>query len=280
MNTPSPLFVLLGAVCLACPILRADVVELKDGTRIEGLILSETASSLEIQIGANPAGTIRRVLQIDASEIRSYVADAEGRVRNDPRDVLRLEGNAYLERLIRDAEIKVSEKDFPAAIRQFQEVAELAGRDDGPADTEDKVHALELRAHACRLLLATYEGKVEMLETRIKGDGVQVKAEKKELEKKWEELQDEIAADKKEREGARRAELGARHFVTDLQKREDELRARISAVVRREQEIAEQNKAFDEERIKTEAEIRLTEERVKQAESSAKNARAALKKRK
>jgi hypothetical protein len=258
---------------------RADVVELKDGTRIEGIILNETQKSLEIQIGANPAGTIRRVLVIDASEIKSWLADAEGRVSKDAGEVLRLEGNAYVDRLIREAELKVGEKDFTAAIRQFQEAAEIAGRDVGVADTEDKVRALELRAHAYRLLAATLDGKIEMLESRIDAGADGYRDERRALEKEWEDLQGEIEDSKKRLEGPRKAELGSRHFPTDLQKREDDLRLRIHDLKVREQNLAQQTSLYEVERIKTEAEKRLAEERVDEAESVAKKARAALGKR-
>ncbi len=280
MHHPAIPRIPLLPLCLALlGLLRADVVELKDGTRIEGIILSETQNSLEIQIGSNPAGTIRRVLVIDASEIKSWLADAGGRVSKESGEVLRLEGNAYVERLIREAEIKVGEKDFDAAIRQFQEAAEIAARDIDVADTEDKVNALELRVHAYRLLVATLEGKTDMLDARIKEGNAGYRDERRALEKEWTDLQAEIAENKKRLEEARKAELGTRHLPTDLQGREDNLRRRIRDLHVREQNLAEQTRVFEAERIKTTAEKRLAEERVAQAQAVARKARSDLRKR-
>lgn len=259
--------------------LWADVVELRDGTRIDGVILSENETSLEIQIGANPAGTIRRVLIIDASEIKTWAADAERRVRRPEGEVLRLEGNAYVERLIRDAQAKVGDKDYDAAITQFREAAETASLDTGEADTEDKVASLELSAHAYTLMETTLEAKLEMLESKSAGLKDGVKEERKRLEKAWDELQEEVEKDKKEREGPRRAELGARHIATDLQKREEELRLEIDQLRLREGRVESYLTQIEEERIATDAQRRLAAEQVEKAEDQAKLARRNLRKR-
>ena len=69
----------LYAMMLCVPLLQADFVELRDGRRFEGTILAERSDGIEIQIGQNDAGTIKRVLHIHASEVKSYAADAAGR---------------------------------------------------------------------------------------------------------------------------------------------------------------------------------------------------------
>jgi predicted nucleic acid-binding Zn-ribbon protein len=260
---------------------RADVVELRDGSRIEGRILNEKEDGLELEIGSNPAGTIRRVLIIHSSEIKSYSADAEGRIsRPDGADVTRLSGKDYVERILREAEGKVAAKDFDGAIVQFQQAADIAGQEVTAATPEQNVEGFEQRAHSLRLLLAALEGKIEFLESRTEGVQESMDEQRKKVEGDWEKLQTEIAAAKQENETQRRTELGQLRPKDNFAQREADLRIQIGLLQQRQLEVGEAMRRYEEERIKTEAQIKLVTERSKKAESDARTARTELRRRK
>ncbi len=268
------LTILFSAIALH---LSADIVELRDGSRLEGRILAEKEDGLELEIGRNEAGTIRRVLLIHRSEIRSYAADQQGRLSGQEGEpVTRLSGREYVQRLLREAESKVAAKDFEAAILQFQQAADIAGQTEPDATPEDRVEALEQRAHALRLLQAALEGRLKFLEGRAAGGQDSLDDQRKALERQWADLRDEKEELRRE-QPERRTELG-RHNpkASDLAEREQNLRLQIAALNQRQFEASELTRRVEEEKNRTEAQIQLVEERVKMAENEARNARRDL----
>lgn len=259
--------------------LCADVIELKDGTRIEGLILAENQDSLEIEIGKNDAGTIRRVLIIHSSEIASWVADQQGRVlRESGAEVNRLGGAAYIERLLRDAEKEIDRGQYDRGIEQFGEAAELAVKHLEAMSTRDKSEALKLRAHALRLQLAALEGKVESIEKRTRGVRGEMEEQEKKLEKEIEDYKKDKADFVEDRE-KQSIQLGERHKQNDLVKREEELLRKQYLFKERQAAVEKGLAEFEGELIKAQTQIKLTEERVEQAEDDAKAAEREVRRR-
>lgn len=259
--------------------LNADVIELKNGTRIDGLILAENEDSLEIEIGKNDTGTIRRVLIIHSSEIASWAADQEGRIlKESGGEVHRLGGTAYIEKLLQEAEGQINAGNYDQGIQQFGEAADLSVRQLDGLEPVDKVEALKMRAHALRLQLAALEGKTEYIENRTDGVEEEMKIRKKQLE-------DDIADFKKDKEKKENetpkysVELGRRHTQTDLGKREEELLQRQIIMNTQIPKVEAMLANYQNELTKTATQIKLVEERVDQAEKAAKAAERELRKR-
>lgn len=274
----------LFLILMGCGFLRAaDFVELRDGRRLEGRILHESPEEIHIQVAANPEGTIRQVFMIHAREIRTWNAerpvpsgDEEGET---PADGSRLTGAARAERLIREAESMVAAKRYDASIALFQEAADVAGSEFPGQTPQQRVEGLETRVHAFRLLAAALDGKLNHLRTLERGSEADLRAERLRLEREWNMLQDDIRRDRDRRRADRRTELGARHLPSELEKRENELREEISLLNQREAQSSEFQQRLQEERVKTEAMIRLTREQVTQATAVAREARRELSRR-
>ncbi|MDF3127891.1 hypothetical protein P0Y35_01650 [Kiritimatiellaeota bacterium B1221] len=248
----------------------ADFVELKNGERIEGVILSENDDSIEIEVGKNDNGTIRRVLIIHSSEISSWVADQDGRIsREQGAEVNRLGGTEYIESLLQKAEAQIEKGNYNEGIRQFGDAADLAVQNlDGLAD-HDRTEALKVRAHALRLQLAALEGKAESIEK--KSDGIE-----EEMEDWKEQLEDDIEKYEKDKEDYddektnRHVELGKRHQQSDLVMREEELVKRKMAYNEKRIQVDAYLERSEKDLIKTKTQIKLVEERVDQAEDDVK----------
>jgi hypothetical protein len=259
--------------------LSADVIALKNGTRIDGKILAENEDSLEIEIGKNETGTIRRVLIIHSSEIASWAADQEGRMlKESGGEVHRLGGTAYIERLLQEAEGEIGEGQYDRGIQQFGEAADLAvSQLDGLAPA-DKAEALKIRAHALRLQLAALEGKSEWIDKKNDGVVEEMDSARKKLEKEIEELKDAKADFQNERE-KENIQLGQRHKQNDLVKREEELLQKQYLFKERQAAVEKGMAEFEKEQVKTKTQIKLVQERVDQAEDDAKAAERELRKR-
>jgi hypothetical protein len=254
------------------PPVMADIVELKNGTRIEGLILADNDESIEIQVGQNETGTIRRVLIIHSSEISTWAADKEGRVIGEKdRSVTRLSGTDYVRRLLAEAEDKINQSKFDEGIEEFQEAADVATANLDQLEGKEKVEALEIRAHALRLALAGLEGKVKMIDQRTEGVQDELDDWQDKWEKNWSQLQDEIR-DSKRDGGTRRVELGKAREQNDFVKREQDLRAEKANINKALRTMGPQLREFETLKVQTEAKIALVKERVDQAEDEAKNA--------
>jgi hypothetical protein len=104
--------------------------------------------------------------------------------------------------------------------------------------------------------------------------------QRKKVEGDWEKLQTEIAAAKQENETQRRTELGQLRPKDNFAQREADLRIQIGLLQQRQLEVGEAMRRYEEERIKTEAQIKLVTERSKKAESDARTARTELRRRK
>jgi len=259
----------VAAIAMSC-VVRADYVQLKNGTRIEGRILAENADGLEIEVGANETGTIRRVLIIHSSEISTWAADEQKRVvESDRRTVNRLAGSDYVKRLLAEAEQKIDDRQYDRGIDEFQQAAEIATQNLDELEGEEKLEALNLRAHALRLALAALEGKVELIENET--DGVQDELD--ERKDKWVEDWDQLQDDKRDYErrgGTRRVELGSRRSTNDFVEREEALKiekAKIDHAIRTVGVLVEE---LERRKVEAEAKIKLIEERVDQAEDEAK----------
>lgn len=258
---------------LAVGTTRADRVELKDGTRVEGRILAENPDSIEIQVGTNEAGTIRRILVIHASEISTWVSDKEGEIRKpDPGEKInRLAGTEHVERLLRQAEALIQKREHDEGIARFEEAAEAAVRNVDTLEPGDRLTALRMRAHALRLMLGALGGKEELLKARSKGILEELEARRKKLERDGEDLRDEKRAFENS-EAARRGELGSTRKRRELDAREQELREKIEDLKREEATIGTRARMLEEEAVRTAGKITLVEERVDQAEDSVKQA--------
>lgn len=271
---------LLSACCgLAALGLRADYIQLKDGSRIEGRILAENEDGLEIQVGANEAGTIRRVLIIHSSEISTWASDAEGPVpREDGKTVTRLAGSDYVKRLLDDAERKVNARNFDEGVAGFEEAAEIATRHLDDLESEEQVEALKLRAHALRLARASLEGKLETLESHAEGleDTMEARRDK------WEEDWNQFEADKKQAEREdrhRKVELGSRRSGNEFEQREEALRRRKDRLDRQEESLADRLRELKVLYVQTEAKIELVDERIDRAEDEVKDVERAWRRR-
>lgn len=256
-------------------VLRADYVELKNGTRIEGRILAENEDSLEIEVGANEAGTIRRVLIIHSSEIGTWAADAEARVaRNPEKSVTRLAGTDYVKRLLAEAERKINDRKFDEGIEEFQQAAEIATRNLDQLPSEEKVEALKIRAHALRLAQAALEGKLELIETQTEG----VEEDLEDRMDKWKDDWDQLRDDKEDAQKddrRRRVELGSRRETNDFVEREEELTLRKARLDREVATLGPRLQEYEVMRVQTEAQIEMVKERVDQAEEEADDAEKA-----
>ncbi len=253
-------------------VLRADYVELKSGTRIEGRILAENADGLEIEVGANEAGTIRRVLIIHSSEISTWAADSRKRVpEKDRQTVNRLAGSDYVKRLLAEAERKVDDRKFDMGILEFQQAAEIATQNLDELQGEEKLAALNLRAHALRLAVAALEGKVELIENETDGVKEELEERKDKWERDWDQLQDEIK-EYQRRGGTKRVELGSRRSTNDFVQREEELRIEKGSIDHAIRTVGVRVEELERMKVEAEAKIKLLEERVDQAEDEAKEA--------
>jgi len=250
----------------------ADYVELKNGTRIDGRILAENDDGLEIEVGANEAGTIRRVLIIHSSEIATWAADAEGRIaRKEEATVTRLTGTDYVKRLLAEAEKKINDRKFDEGIGEFQAAAEIATRNLDDLEGGEKVEALKIRAHALRLAQAGLEGKLDLIESQTEG----VEEDLKDRMDKWEDDWDQLRDEKRDAERdtrRRKVELGSRRETNDFVEREEELKIRKARLDREIATLGPRLQEYEVMRVQTEAQIEMVKERVDQAEEEAKDA--------
>lgn len=251
--------------------LPADVVELLDGTRIEGTILAEHADRIEIQVGTNETGTIRRVLIIDGSEIRTWMADAAGRGgASSAPEVNRLGTRQYIDRLLEEAQQKINAEDYDAGIREFGEAADIAGRDLDKLEPADQVAMLEVKAHAHRLQLAALKGKQKLLE-----EGLESMEDT--LEKLQKDLEQEITRYQNDREDFEQrlteenmGRLGFRRAQKELDEREADLKRKQNQFASFRQNSLARSQEMKRDLAQTEIQIGLAEERVERAEDEAK----------
>ncbi|MCC5845243.1 MAG: hypothetical protein JJU05_13420 [Verrucomicrobia bacterium] len=265
-------FLACGLIPLMLP--GADYVQLRDGRRIEGRIVEERPDAIHIETQRNESGTIRQVLIISASEIstwssstpRSRGEDSAGE-EETAETFTAQSGTAYVERLLREAETMVLQKDFDMALDRFQRAADSAGEGLEHLSLDQRADSLELRAHALRLLGAALDGKMDHLDMLAGGREELLRAEQRRLRREWDELQTEIQRERQRRE------LGSRSSVAGLEEREKELRQQIDLLNARETQAADFQRSLEEERVKTEAHRRLNRERVQQATRAATEAR-------
>lgn len=268
-------------LCLIClhSFLFADVIDLKDGTRIEGRILSENEDSLEIEIGQNETGTIRRVLIIHSSEVSSWVADGEGRVlKQKNEDVDRLDGKKYIEKLIKDASEEIDQGNFEAGVNQFEKAADLAVVDLDKKELSQKVESLSMRELALRLQLSAMEGALDALVFRT--DGLQ-----EALEDKQKALEKDISEYRRDKRNQEReieeesAQLGSRFMKSDLQIRESRLLKRKAELDKEATSVESRLKQTEVEKMKIETKIKLAEHQLERTEDDLKAAERSLRRR-
>ena len=268
-------------LCLIClhSFLFADVIDLKDGTRIEGRILSENEDSLEIEIGQNETGTIRRVLIIHSSEVSSWVADGEGRVlKQKNEDVDRLDGKKYIEKLIKDASEEIDQGNFEAGVNQFEKAADLAVVDLDKKELSQKVESLSMRELALRLQLSAMEGAMDALVFRT--DGLQ-----EALEDKQKALEKDISEYRRDKRNQEReieeesAQLGSRFMKSDLQIRESRLLKRKAELDKEATSVESRLKQTEVEKMKIETKIKLAEHQLERTEDDLKAAERSLRRR-
>ncbi|WFB35135.1 hypothetical protein P3T73_13295 [Kiritimatiellota bacterium B12222] len=270
-------YILAGVLC--SPWLFADVIDLKDGTRVEGLILAENDDSLEIEVGQNESGTIRRVLIIHSSEVKSWMADKEGRIQRGKGDeVERLDGKAYVEKMMDAAEEEIGKGHYNKGIEQFNAAADLAILNLDDKEPAQQLESLELRELALRLQLAALEGKSESLEKRAKGLEDEVKARRKRLDREIEEYKED-KEDLADERNEQNIQLGQRHKQSDLVQREEELLQRQNILLQQEAEVTKMLNEYDSEQLKTQTQIKLTKERVEEAENKSRLAERNLRRR-
>jgi cell division protein FtsL len=273
----------LSWTLVAClGLLQADYIELRDGRRIDGRILAENPDGLEIEIGANEAGTIRRVLIIHASEIATWAADERERVAGSrERTVNRLAGTDYVKRLMDDAESKIREQRFDEGILGFQEAAEIATRNLDELEGREKVAALKIRTYALRMSLAAMEGKLEMIKTRMKTSEDRLDERIDQWEDAWKELQKEIRDAERSNERPEQVELGARfsRAPNDFEEREQRLNQRKAILDQEKSLQGVQKEKFEMMSVQTKAQVELVKERIDQAEDEVKDAERALRRR-
>lgn len=254
-------------------VVQADYIQLKNGTRVDGRILAENEDGLEIEVGANEAGTIRRVLIIHSSEIATWAADQEGRIaKAERKTVNRLAGKDYVKRLLAEAERKIDLRQFDQGIEEFQQAAEISTQNLDQLEGIEKVDALNLRAHALRLALAALEGKVELIDNQTEGVKDELEDRKDKWEKDWKQLQDEIRDYYQRREGTRRVELGSKRGKNDFVEREKDLRLEKGSIDHAIRTVGVQVEELERMKVEVEAKIKLVEERIDQAEDEAKDA--------
>jgi hypothetical protein len=261
----------LALVFLSC--LRADFVQLRDGRRIEGRIVEERPDAIHIETQRNEAGTIRQILIISATEISTWSSSAP---RNDSaeaedggRETIRAQsGSAHVERMLREAETMVLQKDYDLAIQHFQRAADTAGEGLENLTPHQRADMLELRAHALRLLGAALDGKMDHLTMLGSGREELLRAEQRRLRREWDQLQ----ADR-QRDGERRVDIRQAHRRAEQESREKELREQIDLLNSRETRLSDFNRRIEEERVQTEAHRRLNRERIQQANRAATEAR-------
>ncbi len=265
-------FLVLGLLSLRVP--GSDYVQLRDGRRIEGNIVEERPDAIHIETQRNEAGTIRQVLMISATEISTWSSSGpragadEDAGQDGPAETFTAQsGTAYVERLLREAEAMVLQKDFDMALDRFQRAADSAGEGLDLLSPEQRADSLELRAHALRLLGAALDGKMDHLDMLAGGREERLRAEQRRLRREWDQLQAEIQRERQRRE------LGSRAAVAGLEEREKELRQQIDLLNTRETQASDFQRRIEEERVKTEAHRRLNRERVQQATRAAADAR-------
>lgn len=272
-------FCLVSAFCLGAAV-RGDFIELRDGRRLEGVILEEKPDALTIEVGRNPEGTIRQLLIIHASEIRSWAADPARRAAleegGDAPPPARLSGKEFVDQLLREGEDLVGRQEFDSAISRFQEAADLAVQESPDQTPVERVEALELRAHALKLLVAALDGKLRHLNMLARGGESDIRAERQRLEREWATLEADKRREQERRDANRRIELGQRATREDFSVRETELRRQIALLNERETHQTEFTRQLESERSRTESQRDIARERVRQAETQAREARRQL----
>jgi len=256
---------------------KADYIELRDGRRLEGIILEEKPEALTIEVGRNPEGTIRQVLIVHASEIRSWAADEARRtLEEDGAPVERMNAKEYVERRLREAEQLVGRKEYDAAINRFQDAADLVVQEVPDQTPAQRVEALELRVHALRLLGAALDGKLRHLDLLARGGEQELRVERDRLEREWKELEADKRLDQQQREASRRIEIGHRATRESFAERETNLRSQIARLNQRETQSVEFYRQIESEKVRTESLRNLNRERISQADTQAREARRLL----
>ena len=254
--------------------LYADYVQLRDGRRIEGRIVEERPDAIHIETQRNESGTIRQILIISASEISTWSSDRPAVTMTDegadePAERFQAQsGTAYIERMLREAEAMVLQKEFDPALERFQRAADAAGEGLDALTPEQRADSLEMRANALRLLGAALDGKMDHLTMLASGRDELVRAEQRRLRRDWDQLQSELVQERQ-----RRDELGGRHRTAVLEEREKDLREQINLLNTRETQVADYQRQIEEERVRTETHRRLNRERIQQATRAAADAR-------
>jgi|GEM_PF-1051933 len=260
--------------------LRADMVELRDGKRVHGTILNEAVDHIEIQVGANPEGTIRRVLVIDFTEIKTWKQESRrtGTGEAPEEDVIQATvGTEYIERLLRRAENEVTELNFDEAIQQFEFASDEAVRNLKDLEPAEKAEALDMQVHALKLLLIALEQKRVFLTDTAEGMGDRLEERQNQLAREWGALQQE-KKDLEKKDGEMR-ELGGYRKNEELAQRAESIRYEINRLKKKKELSRRYARELEGEQAKNDAKIRLVAERLERAEDEAKDAERAARRR-
>jgi hypothetical protein len=276
------LFLVVCSLLLTVP-LFADKVELRDGTLFEGTILTENPDSIEIEIGRNDRGTIRRVLIIHASEIKTWESDSprtssaeEG--TEEETGMVAVAGVDHVGRMLREAEAKLRDRQVDEGIQLFGQAADTAVDGINRLEPEAKVEALNLRAHALRLQLAALEGKVTILEGQSKSVQDDLDSRKQRLSRDTDTLTRDRADFNGER-GSGSVDLRTRKAHNELVAREEELDRRRAALEQEQAAVGTRVRELEIEQLRTQNQMEIVKERAEQAQNNARTSERNLRRR-
>jgi len=262
--------VLLLFTALLSP--AADVVELRDGRRLQGTLVRENSEGLEIEVGRNEAGTIRQILAIDASEIRSWsVGSREGDREAGAELQQVMSGADEVEELIEKAVAAVRARNLDQAISLYRQAAGAARSDLDSDPTPERAERLSLHAHALRMQRTAMNSKVEDLSSRE--ESLQNRLEERKRE--WQRDSDRLERDRREFESRREREgvtLRTRQEQSELNAREEELEQRRLEIRRDERTLERHVDEVEQELRQLRAEMDLLQERIRRAENEARTA--------
>lgn len=270
---------LFASLAVSAGIGFADTVQLRDGTGIEGTILVENPDSIDIEIGSNERGTIRRILRIHASEISSWSSDTPRSAdTGDTGGMTPSSGVGQAERMLREAEALTRAGRLDEGIATFGQAADAAVGNLEAVEPAQKVEALKLRAHALRLQLAAMEGKVAILESRTKT--AQDNLDEKTGQLKQDE--DQLARDKADFDRNRPSgsvDIRTRQAHNELVSREEELKRRRLLLNREQDSIGIRARELEAEQVRTLTQMELLKERADRANDEARAAERSLRRR-
>lgn len=271
-------------LCCICTLLAvgsgfADKVELRDGTVIEGLILAENPDSIDIEIGSNERGTIRRILRIHASEISSWSSDSPRTPGEDGvAGMTPSSGAEHVERMLREAEALMQAHRLDEGIAAFGQAADASVGNLEALAPAEKVQALKLRAHALRLQLAAMEGKVAILGSRTKSAQDDLNERRREFDQDVVQL-DRDKADFNRNRPSGSVDIRTRQAHNELVSREEELKRRREMLTREQDSVGIRARELEAERVRTLTQMDLVKERVDRAEDEARSAERSLRRR-